>query len=264
MAGETSTNGSGIVLNYNNGSAVSVVYENSNIFPDYLVPFGSGVRPTGLSFLKWNTASDGSGIDGIVGETIPAADLENHTVYYAQWSTVPMIINKGRIEDIADAVRLKNQGSQAYTKFDLDDLPAAITSLKTNAAIGIKTQLTGHRRLYGTSTSTNTLTLATGLSSTKVYIGMMRWTNSSSYNTSDLNPTVFVIADNTISFPLSRTNWGHNDISLSLTRGVLKLTRATNTGSADDIYLIGLSEYGAYSQYNTTAEVFRLYEAQTV
>lgn len=252
MAGDTG--GNGIYYWSNNGIDSTKTMLEETTAPgfghgSYLVSF---VRPSGKSFIKWNTAADGTGTDYFPGDNVEQL-LGSGTDLYAIWGDIPLIVQKSSIEDIADAVRARQTGTP--TDLGLSSLTTAIGAITSPATIGIKTQVIGHRRLYGTSISTNTLTLATGVLNTRTYIGLFNWCVET--NDRDNYETLFVIENGTISYPFGANGSSYGGYILTLSSGTLKI-------KADTLCcLIGLDNSGrAYSQYNTTDVVFRLYEGQ--
>ena len=116
--------GNEIIYNPNNGisqnrvrlddqTAPGIGYGTSNIiFP----------RAVGKSFIKWNTAADGSGTDYFPGDDVSNL-LGQETNLYAIWGDIPLIVQKSSIEDIADAIRnisgTKNNGNAVLTLADM-------------------------------------------------------------------------------------------------------------------------------------------------
>lgn len=106
MAGDTG--GNGIYYWSNNG-----IDTNKTMLGETTAPgFGRGsyqisfTRPSGKSFIKWNTAADGSGTDYFPGDNVEQL-LGSGTDLYAIWGDIPLIVQKSSIEDIADTVRSK-------------------------------------------------------------------------------------------------------------------------------------------------------------
>lgn len=120
---------SGIFYNPNNG------IDNSKMgLDDTTAPgFGRGLnkirftRPSGKSFIKWNTAADGSGTDYFPGDDVEHL-LGTDANLYAIWGDVPLIIQKSSIEDIADTVHSK-KAAWNFTAMDLTALNTNIGSM---------------------------------------------------------------------------------------------------------------------------------------
>lgn len=134
MAGETS--GNQIYYWSNNGIDNTKIGVDDTTAPG----FGHGVgqvffaRPSGKSFIKWNTAADGSGTDYFPGDNVEYL-REQGIGLYAIWGDIPLIVQKSSIEDIADTVRSKKAAwlsadiglTELNTKIDsmvpLDNVP---------------------------------------------------------------------------------------------------------------------------------------------
>lgn len=146
MAGEQGGGSGGGVIYYwsNNGIDTNKVASTDTTAPgfghgSYLISF---TRPSGKSFIKWNTVADGSGTDYFPGDDVSHL-LGQESDLYAIWGDIPLMVQKSSIEDIADAVRGKDITLSSSSQ-TLASLPDAITNLP-----GLVVSTTGTERLYG-------------------------------------------------------------------------------------------------------------------
>ena len=93
-------------------------------YGSYLIRF---TRPSGKSFIKWNTAADGSGTDYFPGDDVSHL-LGQEADLYAIWGDIPLIVQKSSIEEIADTVRGKDI-TLSNSPQTMASLPDAINSL---------------------------------------------------------------------------------------------------------------------------------------
>lgn len=233
MTGDTG--GNKIYYWSNNGIDTNKVASADTTAPgfghgSYLISF---TRPSGKSFIKWNTAADGSGTDYFPGDNVEQL-LGSGTDLYAIWGDIPLIVQKSSIEDIADITRSKASISTDQT---LASLPTAINSILCPTGLIVRQDLSSSAWSNGTTLTTTPNSINITNFPLGTFILSLDLNTSSTGGSSTAGYALIYYGKNIYNQPgwvYSIQGYGSNwnlVISSNLTNGVRKLNIAMGYGT---------------------------------